>query len=66
MENTFQLTVTATGVNSKPIFLGFSSVTVDIKNAYLQESLWQSWHAQPFVNGFLNPASKFTGLRPIA
>lgn len=42
MENTLQLTVTATGVNSKPIFLGFSSVTVDIKNAYLQESLWQS------------------------
>lgn len=33
MENTLQLTVNATGVNSKPIFLGFSSVTVDIKNA---------------------------------
>lgn len=48
MENSLQLTLTAAVVNSKPIFLGFNSVTQDIKNAYLQESLWQSWHIQPF------------------
>lgn len=42
MENTLQLTITASGVNSKPIVLDFNSVTLDTKNAYLQESLRQN------------------------
>lgn len=37
-EHSLELILTATVLILKAVFLGFNSVTQDIKNAYLQES----------------------------